>query len=358
MQDPCKTIREEFQILRKAGQARHRDIAQTLRVSEGELIAAHVGVPDRETLLRVVRLQENWPAIIAALESVGEVMALTRNASCVHEKYGIYRNVSHVRQVGLVLGGDIDLRAFYAQWVYGYAVIETRGSGVQQSLQFFDAAGEAIHKVYLQPASDTVAYMALIARFAHADQVPGLAVQMVANEDFETADEEIDVPGFRRAWSELRDTHEFWSLLQRFGVSRTQGLRLADPQFVQPVEPGCVHHFLSMASQERLPIMVFVSNPGMVQIHSGPVNRIAVMGPWLNVLDPRFNLHLREDHIASAWVVCKPTADGLVTSLEIFDQDGKTIAMFFGERKPGKPERCEWRSLIDRLLEESQTCVQ
>ena len=82
------------------------------------------------------------------------------------------------------------------------------------------------------------------------------------------------------------------------------------------------------------------------------------MGPWVNVLDPGFNLHLREDHIASAWVVKKPTADGLVTSLELFDAQGETIAMFFGERKPGKRESCEWRALIDNLLKhEVQPCV-
>ena len=90
----------------------------------------------------------------------------------------------------------------------------------------------------------------------------------------------------------------------------------------------------------------------MIQIHTGPVHKVAVMGPWLNVLDPSFNLHLREDHIASAWVVRKPTSDGLVTSLELFDAQGDTIAMLFGERKPGRTELCAWRAIIDSLLDE------
>ena len=54
---------------------------------------------------------------------------------------------------------------------------------------------------------------------------------------------------------------------------------------------------LEGAAAAELPVMIFVGNPGCVQIHSGPVRRIEVMGPWLNVLDPRFNLHLREDLI-------------------------------------------------------------
>jgi putative hemin transport protein len=47
---------------------------------------------------------------------------------------------------------------------------------------------------------------------------------------------------------------------------------------------------------------------------------------------------VREDLVASAWVVRKPTVDGIVTSLEVFDADGCEIALFFGERKPGTPE--------------------
>jgi putative hemin transport protein len=65
------------------------------------------------------------------------------------------------------------------------------------------------------------------------------------------------------------------------------------------------------------------------------------------VLDADFNLHLREDHVASAWVVRKPTSDGLVSSLELFDAAGEPIAMFFGERKPGRPELCAWRELLE-----------
>jgi putative hemin transport protein len=48
--------------------------------------------------------------------------------------------------------------------------------------------------------------------------------------------------------------------------------------------------------------------------------------------------------------VRKPTIDGLVTSLELFDAEGQTIAMLFGERKPGSTELCAWRELVDGLL--------
>ena len=352
--NPCERLREAYAQARQAGAARHRDIAAQLGVSEGELIAAHVSANAGPRGLHARRLRAEWSTLIAALEPVGAVMALTRNASCVHEKTGVYRNCSASgpagREMGLVLGGDIDLRVFFSRWMHGFAVDETSDKGVQRSLQFFDASGTAVHKVFVKPTTDLAVWDRLVADFAVAETAPGLEPAAIPAPAAETPDTEIDVVAFHQAWASMRDTHEFFGLLRTHGVTRTQALRLAEPRFVRAVDAASAQQVLSGAASTGTPIMVFVGNPGMIQIHTGPVNKVVVMGPWLNVLDPGFNLHLREDHIASAWVVRKPTSDGLVTSLELFDAQGETIAMFFGERKPGRPELCAWRELIDDLV--------
>src|SRR3546814_14721326 len=64
--------------------------------------------------------------------------------------------------VGLVLGPDIDLRVFFSGWDTAWAV-EQEG---RHSLQFFDRAGDAVHKVYRTDATDIDAYDALVVRFA------------------------------------------------------------------------------------------------------------------------------------------------------------------------------------------------
>ena len=358
MSDKYQTIRVAVTTMRRENKARHRDIAVRLKLSEAELIAAHVGVSaaDPIAILQATCLRKDWPEIIASLEPLGEVMALTRNASCVHEKTGVYREVSHKNQIGLVLGGEIDLRIFYQQWAHGFAVTEQTEQGVQRSLQFFDSLGVAIHKIFMTPHSKLTAYEELVKRFTAHEQMVGITPTMPAAKNPELADTDIDVAGLRQAWASLRDTHEFYGLLQKFSVSRTQALRLAEPRFVQQLEVSSCQELLQSAANEGMPVMVFVGNPGMTQIHSGAIKKIAAMGSWINVLDPGFNLHLREDHIASSWVVKKPTVDGLVTSLELFDAEGASIAMFFGERKPGKPELCEWRALIENLIQESEPC--
>lgn len=346
-------VRHAFRLARQERQVRHRELAAQLQLSEAELLAAHLGGFDpQESPLQARRLRPEWAELIAALEPLGELMALTRNDSCVHEKVGVYRHSSRQGPVGLVLGGAIDLRLFYSHWCHGFAVQERLADGaLQRSLQFFDAAGAAIHKVFLRPESDLLAYEALCARFAAPDQQPGLQTAPAWQEPAERPDAEIDAAALRRDWASLRDTHEFFGLLRQHGVSRTQALRLADPAYALPLATSSALELLQRAAQQGVSIMVFTGNPGMIQIHSGPVQRVAVMGPWINVLDPGFNLHLREDHIASAWLVRKPTVDGLVSALELFDAQGRNIAMLFGERKPGQAERCDWRALLDSLIE-------
>jgi putative hemin transport protein len=352
--DPAEQLRELYAAARRQGPGRHRDIAARLGVSEGELIAAHVR-PERVLMgLHAQRLRGPWPDLIRGLEAVGLVMALTRNAACVHEKTGVYRQASAQgpagREMGLVLGGDIDLRVFYSRWAHGFAVEEITGGDTQRSLQFFDASGTAVHKVFVKPGSDLAAWAALVQTHRAADQQAGMAALMMPAAAAEKPDTQVDLPAFRQAWASLRDTHEFFGVLKQHGLTRTQALRLADPSYAQLVDTGAARDVLQAAAGDALPVMVFVGNPGMIQIHTGPVQRVALMGPWLNVLDPGFNLHLREDLIAQAWAVRKPTSDGLVTSLELFDAAGDTIAMFFGERKPGRPELCAWRRLIDGLV--------
>ena len=350
-----QSIRQSFQALRADENMRHRDIAKRLEMSEGELIATFLDI-DRMPLavgeMQAVRLLPKWADIMVSIELLGEVMALTRNASCVHEKVGIYKNASQDGPVGLLVG-EIDLRIFYHAWAHGFAVLEMTKGGLQRSLQFFDKAGVAIHKIHMKPQSCIAKYDALLQQFQSHDQTPGIQVTDPDKPAAELPDQDIDVTAWHQSWRAMQDTHDFFVLLRQFKVTRTQGLRLAEPEFVQALPVTCAKDLLEIAASASTPLMVFVGNPGMLQIHSGPIQKAMSVGSWINVMDPRFNLHLKMDSIAQAWLVRKPTDDGIVTSVELFNDTGEAIAMFFGERKPGTPELTAWRALVDELLARS-----
>lgn len=337
-------IQRRAALLAAEPHLRARDIAARLGISEAELLAL-----GSETAT-VTRLRPEWPQIIAAVPALGRVMALTRNDSVVHERKGIYGALEGGSHVGLIVGKDIDLRIFFTHWKSGFGVSERlKEGGTRRSLQFFDAQGVAIHKIYETGMSDAAAFDALIAQFATDHSPLGIAPAPERNKPL--ADSEIDVTGFRAAWDAMKDTHEFHGLITKFRVERLQGLRLAGETRAARVPAHSLRATLESARDRNVPIMVFVGNPGMIQIHTGPVSNLKPMGPWFNVLDEAFNLHLREDHIDSAWVVSKPTEDGIVTSLELFSKDGTLIATLFGKRKPGQPEDLAWRDIVTGMIE-------
>lgn len=329
-----------------SGRLRSREAAERLGVSEGELIASLVGE-------NATRLNTEGAAIIEDVPALGPVMALTRNEHCVHEKIGPYLDVTIAAAHGLVLGELIDLRLFPSRWHHTFAVLDETDSGLRRSLQVFDADGTAIHKIYQKPETDTAAFDALVTRWRADDQSPSLRIGPVTQPPGDRADTEIDVERLRRKWAALEDTHEFFGMLRGLAVGRLQALRLAGSEFARSVPRGSLAQLLERARDTATPIMVFVGNPGCIQIHSGPVTTLKRLGPWFNVLDATFNLHLREDAIASAWIVRKPTRDGDVTSLELFDADGFCFTQLFGLRKPGKPELPGWRSIVAEISTEA-----
>jgi putative hemin transport protein len=359
MSEANQTVRAAFATMRREGPRRHRDIAKILSISEAELLAAHCGPidPDETLTLEVTLLNTQWPEQISSIAALGSVMALTRNTACVHEKIGIYSPVSQTGDIGLVTGEAIDLRLFYKNWYVGFAVIEQTARGVQHSLQFFDQGGVAIHKIFLRPESQSVAFEEIKHRFAAALQTPMVSMSPYVGAKPERNDAEIDIPGLQKDWYAMRDTHDFFLILKKHNVSRLQAFRLIGAAYAQQVKTGDFRRVLGLASDKKIPIMVFVSNSGVIQIHTGIISNISVTQGWLNVLDSDFNLHLRQDCISSAWIVRKPTVDGVVTSLELFDHGGEVITMIFGQRKPDLPENIQWRALMDELSIGGRVCA-
>lgn len=332
-------LKEQYENIKAQNpKMRIRNIAEEMNVSEAQLLALHTGE-------NVTALQPTFPEILNEVITMGQVMALTRNDAVVHERKGIYNNMSFHGPMGLAVNPDIDLRLFMMHWKYGFAVTE----GDRKSLQFFDKSGTAIHKIYLTKESNEAAYETLVSKFKSEEQTTELAIQAYPPAVAELPDTDIDIAAFREGWSTLKDTHDFFGLTQKHKVTRTQALRLAPEGFVQQISNDSARKALMLAAERQVPIMVFVGNKGCIQIHSGEVTNLMEAGPWYNVIDPMFNLHLNETAIDTSFIVKKPSNDGIITSLEIFDKSGELIVQFFGKRKPGIPELEEWRTLVNDI---------
>ncbi|HMB93808.1 MAG TPA: ChuX/HutX family heme-like substrate-binding protein [Rhodothermales bacterium] len=323
---------------------RTRNAADALGVSEAELVATGCG----DT---VTRLRPDWYDLLLDLEGLGEVMALTRNDGFVHEKIGHYRNAEVIpdHRMGQTLNEDIDLRIFFRHWHFAFAVVNETDGGVKRSLQFFDPQGVAVHKIHLRSTSNVDHFEGLIDTYHHDDQSSSTHVEPPETPKPERPDDTIDQAELREAWGALKDTHDFIFLLRKYKVTRLQAFRLAGKDYAWEVRTSSLRTVLEAAAATELPIMIFVGNHGCIQIHTGLVKKLKEVRGWYNVLDPGFNLHVKEGEITSAWVVRKPTKDGDVHSLEFFDAQGHVLCYLFGKRKEGQTENEDWRALLATL---------
>ncbi len=339
-------LQAQYEALKKEQpKLRIRNAAAHLGVSELELLELKLGK-------NVTRLEGGWKALLKELEPLGKIMALTRNDYCVHERKGIYKNVSFMENhnMGVAVNEDIDIRFLMWDWAYAYAVTMERGNRILHSFQFFDSYGEAIHKIYLTPQSDVAAYQKVVDKYKAADQETSTFIANRIRPTKEmTPDEEIDVEGFQEDWKNLKDTHDFFPLLRKYQLQRVQALNMAPKGYAYQLDKQAIVQMFEKAAEQELPIMVFVGNRGCIQIHTGTVKKLVPMEGWFNVMDPDFNLHLQTAPIDQVWVTKKPTLDGHVTGIEVYDADGEMIVQCFGKRKPGKPELENWRSLVADL---------
>src|SRR6185295_18882977 len=136
-----------------------RDAALALGVSEAELLASACGAG-------VTRLAPPWSELVADLPALGPVVATTRNALAVHEKRGAYSRIDLRGTTGVVLNDAINLRLSFANWQSAFAVYDGR----RRSFEFFDAAGRAVHKVFLTPEGRGAVFETLVVRHASPDQ--------------------------------------------------------------------------------------------------------------------------------------------------------------------------------------------
>lgn len=311
-------------------------IAQALGVKERDMLAAEC------CGIQSTYLGEDYKAVFKRLELLDEVMALTRNPWCVHERHGRYEaiGIGGAAPHGIVLGPDIDLRLFFKNWGTVWFVEQES----RKSLQFFNRQGVAIHKVYMTEKSNQAELQRIVEEYKQDKAlVPTL-------EDEAPEPEYKSVPaGFREEWLALKDTHDFFPLLAKHSIKRIEALAAAGEDLAQQIPVEAIETMLEKSVEQELPIMCFVGNKNMVQIHGGTIHKLLRTGPWFNVLDPKFNLHLNTEVLDSVWVVNKPTEDGYVTSIEAYTENGEIVVQFFGLRKPGIPEIKEWRLLLESL---------
>lgn len=338
-------IRQSYLRMTQSRRVRTADAAQILGISELDLLDTF---PEY-----VLALNPDFRRIFLTLEQLGCLRGLTRNEHAVIECEGEYRPFAHSEQAALVVGEGIDLRLFLKHFAFARLVMAPNCLKLPEGVVFFNAWGRALHKVFFTAGTIKRARERIWEELGAPD---GEYVQLAYPSDHERRDsagnpiEDFDPGELRKAWAGMRDTHDVFSLLRRFGITRLRALSALGTEWALPALPDALWRLLQEVAATGLPIMVFVGNAAVTQIYKGPIQKIALAGDWWNVLDPRFNLHVQHRAVGQSWIVRKPVPEGIVTSLEVFSRNGELVTQIFSYRQPCTAESEEWRAALARLV--------
>ncbi|MCX8072220.1 MAG: hemin-degrading factor [Candidatus Binatia bacterium] len=333
-----------FQLVATRGRVRTLDAANALGVTELDLLDAF---PEQ-----VLPLRPHFKDIFLTLEKAGPLLGLTRNRLAVIEREGRYAPFAYSERDALVLGPEIDLRLNLTRFGFGRLVVTPNPLQLRPGVLFFDAWGNALHKVFFIEGTDVQLQDRLRIDFAdpEASSVRTAALQIAEEPEqpslFETA---VDSVALREAWAAMRDTHDTFSVLHRFRISRLRALHALGAEWAERARPDALWCLLQHVAASGQPIMIFVGNRGVTQIYKGPIEHVRLAGEWWNVLDEKFNLHVRYTGLGQSWVVRKPVPGGFVTSLETFDNEGNLTVQVFSYREPGRAESSTWRKTVGAL---------
>ncbi len=328
---------------------RDKDFADSIGITEAELVAAYVGADEGQ---KIVALTPDPDAIIPEIEKLGEVMALTRNPSCVIERVGTYQNYHPGRHAAMVLDPDIDLRIFPKFWEHAFAVERPGKDGVKRSIQIFNGVGDAVHKIHLRDGSNHDAWGEVVQALRADDQRNTLDLRQKGAPEAPKADPDRQ-DELRALWSKMTDTHQFQKVLVKLKMNRLGAYRIVGAPYVRRLAAGSVERAFERIAATGMGVMIFVGNRGCIQIHGGECRNLKVMGPWFNVLDPRFDMHLRTDHIAEIYEVRKFAHGGEAVSLEAFDAEGRIILQVFPYRRAAIENVEIWDKIIAELPDEA-----
>ena len=315
-----------------------RDDARALGVSEAELVATECGSS-------VTRLCGGWVELLRGLQELGPVSLQTEANGALIDARGIAVTAGWSGRRGVLRVGASRLRVQLDRWDHGFAA---RGAREQESLQFFDGDGDRILTVGRLPETMSERWTQLVRRFTSADQRPW-AHTGARSTAAPLSPAAVDAKAFRRAWDGLRGAGDFADMLQRFGLSRCQALRLVGEPRARQVPTSTLRLALRCAANAMVPLSLAVDAPGVSQNYTGLVRRVEIAGELLVVVEAGVRLYANELRLATAWLVRRPSEHGTLSSLQYFDAADQLILTVAGNTTPGEPGLKRWERLVASL---------
>tara|TARA_Y100000994_G_C15654843_1_gene426935 strand:+ start:262 stop:1212 length:951 start_codon:yes stop_codon:yes gene_type:complete len=291
--DKFNNLKSKWKTFQKDNpKVRIRDAAYQMKVSEAELLSTEIN----ETVSFL--LIEDMTAFIKDILKVDKIMLLIRSDYVVHEKTIKTKNIrlEDNQIIDLDKNGckilDFNIDAFE----YVFFQKKMHSNRELKSFQFFDKAGMAILKIYLKGKD-----------LGFFDEIE-LKYKKIYHYEMQS---DLDINNSNLLDSKIKinlpyDTSNSKATCRNISV---KSLRL----------------ILENASEMKIPIQIHALGLGTIQYHIDTVRNIVDYGPWINVIDQKFNLHVLGNGLTKASLVQYQFKDCQQYLINFFDKNNTHV---------------------------------
>ena len=271
---------------------RIRDAAYQMKVSEAELLSTEIN----ETVSFL--LIEDMAAFIKDVLKVDKIMLLIRSDYVVHEKTIKTKNIRlEDNQIIDLDKNDCSILDFNIDaFEYVFFQKKMHSNRELKSFQFFDKAGMAILKIYLKGKD-----------LGFFDEID-LKYKKTYNYEMQS---DLDINN-----SNLLDSKIKINLPYDTSNSKTT---------CRDISVKSLRLILENASDMKTPIQIHALGLGTIQYHRNTVRNIVDYGPWVNVIDQKFNLHVLENGLTRASLIQYQFKDCQQYLINFFDKNNTHV---------------------------------
>ena len=271
---------------------RIRDAAYQMKVSEAELLSTEIN----ETVSCL--LIEDMTAFIKDVLKVDKIMLLIRSDYVVHEKTIKTKNIRlEENQIIDLDKNDCSILDFNIDaFEYVFFQKKMHSNRELKSFQFFDKAGMAILKIYLKGKD-----------LGFFDEID-LKYKKTYNYEMQS---DLDINNSNLLDSKIKINLPFDTI-----NSKTT---------CRDISVKSLRLILENASDMKTPIQIHALGLGTIQYHRNTVRNIVDYGPWVNVIDQKFNLHVLENGLTRASLIQYQFKDCQQYLINFFDKNNTHV---------------------------------
>ena len=271
---------------------RIRDAAYQMKVSEAELLSTEIN----ETVSCL--LIEDMTAFIKDVLKADKIMLLIRSDYVVHEKTIKTKNIRlEENQIIDLDKNDCSILDFNIDaFEYVFFQKKMHSNRELKSFQFFDKAGMAILKIYLKGKD-----------LGFFDEID-LKYKKTYNYEMQS---DLDINNSNLLDSKIKINLPFDTI-----NSKTT---------CRDISVKSLRLILENASDMKTPIQIHALGLGTIQYHRNTVRNIVDYGPWVNVIDQKFNLHVLENGLTRASLIQYQFKDCQKYLINFFDKNNTHV---------------------------------